>query len=377
MQILLPQDSTLTNDCEIRTAYSNKGTSTFDYEQIDTIRFITICFIVWGHCLLGWDERVTNSWTDEIVRSLVLQTGRISTIIFFIVSGFLLRPKINEYTVKSYFKKRIPKIYLPWFLSISFLMVISVIQLLPLHDLWVSRDLNGFIKLNYNILNGLLLYSSYWFITTYMAGMAIIIYFRKYVEKFWFGAILLLFTIFYCINLHYLWIDPNHEKAILAYTFFIWLGVQVNVYSDVILKFIKQISWLTVILLFFSLFIVACFEGETLAGMHLKDAYASNRFTNILVSIVFFLALLKLGKLSAVNILNPRKTVYGIYLIHNILIFECYLIINTFFKETLSTLNFWNLFAIQIAFVIFIMVLTYKIVSVIGKSRYSWAIGGK
>lgn len=375
MEILLPQESRFINDRKIKTVYARPITSEFDYEQIDTIRFITICFIVWGHCLLGWDQKTTNSLSEEILKSFVLQAGRISTIIFFIVSGFLLKPKIHEYSVKSYFKKRIPKIYLPWLLSISIFMIISVIQLLPLRDLWISRDLKGFVKLNYNILNGLLLYSSYWFITTYMVGMAIIIYFRNYIEKLWFGAIFLVFTVFYCVNLHLSWIDPNHEKAILAYTFFIWLGIQINVYSHIVLKYIRKVSWPAVIVLFVFLFVIACMEGEILTDLHLKDAYASNRFTNILLSIIFFFALLKVGKVRIINTLNPRKTVYGVYLIHNILIFESYLVIDSFFKNDLSNLSIWNLLIVQMTFMTFIITLTYLLVSMIGKSKYSWAVG--
>jgi len=375
MQILIPQEPIFSNEYKVASVYIEKKKSTFDYEQIDTIRFITIFFIVWGHCSLGWEQRVSTSWVDDLIKNVVLQTGRISTIIFFVLSGFLLSPKIQEYTVKTYFKKRFPKIYLPWLISISVLLIISVFQLIPLHDLWVSKDLKGFLKMNYAIINGLLLYSSYWFITTYMAGMAIIIYFRKHIGKLWFGGILLSFTLFYCSNLHYQWIDPNHEKAILAYTFFIWLGIQINIYSEDILNYINRTSWPVLILSFASLFTIACLEGEILTEMALKDAYASNRFTNILLSVIFFFALMKLGKIRMVNMLNPRKTVYGIYLIHNILIFECYMLINAFFRAEISALSTWNLLTIQFGFVMFVMILTYKIVSLIGNSKYRWVIG--
>ena len=82
MEIILPQESRFINDRKIKTIYARPITSEFDYEQIDTIRFITICFIVWGHCLLGWDQKTTNSLSEEILKSFVLQAGRIGTIIF-------------------------------------------------------------------------------------------------------------------------------------------------------------------------------------------------------------------------------------------------------------------------------------------------------
>ena len=375
MQTLLYRPTTVEEITHIKSVYVNNNAGVFNYQQIDTIRFITICFIVWGHCLLGWDKKTTHTFTEELIKIFVLQTGRISTIIFFIVSGFLLKPKLQDYTVSSYFKKRLPKIYLPWFISISIIMVLSVIQLIPLHDLWVSRDIKTFIRLNYNILNGLLLYSSYWFITTYMAGMAILIFLKNYVNKLWLGLIFLTITLFYCLNLHYVWIDPNHEKAILAYTFFIWLGVQINTHSEKVYDFLNKISWPVVIGLFIGLFILASYEGHSLTDLHLIDAYASNRFTNSILSVFFFLALLKMGKISFINKLNPRHTVYGIYLIHNILIFELVMAVEYYYKDSLASLSVWNLLAIQVCFAAFVIALCYKLVKLMANSKFKWAIG--
>ncbi|MBC8052676.1 MAG: acyltransferase [Sphingobacteriaceae bacterium] len=365
----------LEEEVSLQVVYVKKDKPKHNYEQIDTIRFINIFFIVWGHCLLGWDSRFFNSVTDDLITTIVLQTGRLSTVVFFIVSGFLLKPKLETYTVSSYFKERIPKIYSPWFIFITIFLILNIIHLLPFRSLWQNRDLPQFIRLNYNILNGVMLHSAYWFITTYMVGMAIIVAFKKYVKTFWFGGVLFFVTIFYCFNLHYQWIDPNHQKAVLAYTFFIWLGIKVNTHYTRILEITKKVSWLIIIALFLLTFAVAGFEGYNLTVLKSGDAFASNRLSNVVLSVVFFILLLKIGKISSINNLNPRRTVYGIYLVHAIVILELMIFLNSGYMEYISGYNIWNLLLLQIGFALFIFWLTYKIVKIIGNSRLCWTIG--
>jgi len=363
------------SDINLKLVHVKKISPKNNYEQIDTIRFITIAFIIWGHCLLGWNERVTHSLTEEWVKIFVLQTGKISTIIFFIVSGFLLKPKLNQYTVVSYFKERTPKIYGPWIFFILVFMAISIVQLIPLKELWITKDIRGFIKLNYAILNGLLIYSAYWFITTYIIGMAIIIALRKHINKPWLGLVFLSLTAFYCLNLHYMWIATNHSKAVLSYTFFIWLGIQINNHYSRVTNILKKVSWPLVVLVLLGSFILASYEGYSLTIKECGDAFASNRFTNGILSILLFFALLKLGKISRINKLNPRRTVYGIYLIHNLIIFELMMVINFYFKDYLLTGNVWKILCLQIIFTSFIITVTYQIVRIIGNSRLKRIIG--
>ena len=363
------------SDINLKLVHIKPTNPSVNYEQIDTIRFVTIFFIIWGHSLLGWNERITHSFTEEWVKIFVIQTGKISTIIFFIVSGFLLNSRINKYTLFSYFKERTPKIYAPWIAIIIIFMVISIVQLIPLKDLWETRDIKGFIKSNYAILNGLLLYSAYWFITTYIIGMALIISLKKHINKPWLGLVLFSLTAFYCLNLHYMWIAANHAKAVLSYTFFIWLGIQINNYHSYISDVLKRISWPFVLLALFGSFILASYEGYWLTIKNCGDAFASNRFSNGILSILLFFAMLKFGKVSRINKLNPRKTVYGIYLLHPLLIFEIMIVINFYFKDYLSTVNVWKGLVLQIIFTTFIMILTYKLVKIIGNSRIKGIIG--
>ena len=363
------------NETELQIIHVRTQAPKQNYEQIDTIRFLTIFLILWQHCLVGWDKIVPQSFLQEALLTFVLQIGRISTVVFFIISGFLLQPKLKNYTLFSYFKERIPKVFGPWFLFVCVFMLINMVYFMPFRALWADRDIKEFFILSYKLLNGVLLHSAYWFITTYMFSMALIVGFKKHVAKIWFGIALCVFTAFYCVNQHYQWIDPNHTKAVLSYSFFIWLGMRIKVNFSKIESFIKGTPWTVVILTFLAVFLVAAFEGHQLSLLHSKDPFATNRFTNILLSIVFFLTLLKVGKISRINKLNPRKTVFGIYLVHSIVILGLMLIIKASFMHQLGVLNIWKLLLFQISFALGILYITYKIVKILAGTRLGWVIG--
>ncbi len=348
-----------------------------NYEQIDTIRFITICFIIWGHTLVGWENRPTHGTFDEVMKMIVYQTGKVSTIIFFVVSGFLLRPKLQGYTLKSYFKERSPRVYLPWVFFIILFQFISILHQVPLAEIWENRDLRLFVRLNYNILDGLLLYSAYWFITTYMVSMVVLVLFRKHAESWMLGAAFAAITLFYAVNLYYGWIEANHSKAILGYVLFIWVGMKVNRHFDRIQNWLARVPWAWLGGSVFVLFALACIEGYTLSTVQCVDPYASNRISNIFLSLLFFLALLKMGTVGRINRLQPRKTVYGIYLIHNILIFELSRWIGFFFAREIEQSSLWLCVLYQIAFFTVILILTYQLVRRLAESKFCWVIGIK
>ncbi|MEO5910900.1 MAG: acyltransferase [Pelobium sp.] len=347
------------------------------YPQIDTIRFITICFIVFGHCLLSqWDEKQFLTPEKEYLHIFVSQTGKISTVIFFIIAGFLLRPKLHHYTLKSYLQDRIPKVYFPWVLFIIIFLIVEIVQELPLKEIFATGNIKLLLDGCYKILNGLLLYTAYWFITTYFVSMILFVTFRKYAESLFFGLILGLITCFYAVNLYYQWIAANHAKSILAYAFFVWIGILLQKHFDTVMNFIKRISWVLFIVVLVVMFYLSCAEGAYLQKIGCVDPFASNRVSNSLFSIVFLLALFKMGRLQLINNLNPRKTVYGIFLIHNLVIYELMIVLR-YYRVFDSVANYWYLLIIQILFCSIIVFITYIIVSILVRSKYSWLIGVK
>ena len=348
-----------------------------NYSEIDTIRFITISIIVWSHSLLpAWHDQSADELFEEIIKSFVKQLGAISTIIFFIVSGILMRSKLQGYSLRGYFNERIPVVYGPWLFIVCFNVLLIMFHQLSQQDLLATRSLSTIAKSIYAIVNGLIVYGPYWFVLTYLVGMVVLIYFKRYSGNIYFGLVLGAITLFYAVNFHFEWIDTFHTKAILGYTFFIWLGFQFHSHWKEILAKAKKITWpiiLTMMLVFFS---IACYEGYILSLKGVRDPFASNRITNIIFSVIFFLFLLKIGPIRIINNLRPRKIVYGVYLINSIVIF----VLTLMFKKFIDNLNFvdiWLLLILQFVFFAITLMLTYLIVYFLINSSLRWIIGSR
>lgn len=348
-----------------------------NYSEIDTIRFITISIIVWSHSLFpAWHDQSADEVFEGIIKSFVKQLGAISTIIFFIVSGILMRSKLQGYNLKGYFNERIPGVYGPWLFIVFFNIFLIMVYQLSKQDLLANRSLSTIANSIYAIVNGLIVYGPYWFVLTYLVGMVVLIYFKRYSCNIYFGLVLGAITLVYALNFHFEWIDTFHTKAILGYTFFIWLGFQFHTHWEKILAKAKKITWLIMLIMMIVFFSIACYEGYFLSVKGVRDPFASNRMTNIIFSLIFFICLLKIGPIRIINNLRPRKIVYGIYLINSIVIFGLTLL----FKKDIDNLylaDIWLLLALQLVFFTITIMLTYLVVYFLINSSLRWIIGSR
>jgi hypothetical protein len=313
---------------------------------------------------------------EQIIKATVLQAGAISTVIFFIVYGILIHSKLQAYNLHLYINERARSIYFPWIFIVCFNAILIMLHRLPLLELWYTRDFDQFILSTYAIMNGLLIHGRYWFVVTYFIGMVILILFKKYTENIFFGLCLGIITLFYGLNFHLGLVDTQHSKAVLAYTFFIWLGFPIHRNWNYIISFAQQLNWKFLIAGLFLMFCIACYEGLTLSESGVNDPFESNRLSNITFSIIFFLFLLKIGAIQIINNLNPRKIVFGIYLINSIVVLELSILLNEYFHE-LGHLNIWSLLGLQFIYFLVILLVTYLIVNTLKKSILQWMIGVK
>lgn len=346
-----------------------------NYDEIDTIRFITISIIVWAHSLFPeWYVRQPDAHTEQMIKTLVIQFGAISTIIFFIVSGILMHSKLQEYNLKKYFIERIPRVYGPWLFIVCLNVLLIMLHRMTTYDLSETRRIPPFLASIYSIVNGLIVYGPYWFVVTYLVGMVILIYFNQYSSNIYFGVLLGAITAFYALNFHIGWIDTIHTKATLAYTFFIWLGFQLHRHWTEILLKAKYINWSVLIIIMIVFFFIACYEGYTLSKNGVRDPFASNRITNIIFSLIFFFFLLKIGPIRIINNLKPRKIVYGIYLINSIVVLELTVLLKSYFNK-LTHIDIWSLLGLQLIYFTITLIITYLIVHYLSKSSLKWVIG--
>ncbi|PTQ99281.1 peptidoglycan/LPS O-acetylase OafA/YrhL [Mucilaginibacter yixingensis] len=286
-----------------------------NYDFIDHIRCLAMMSIVFEHC---FGDRKFPMFSDKFwVYLSWVELTKFGTVAFFLLAGFLISDKFTDYTPSQYLKRRFSTTFGPWlFWSVMFniFMVITLhITEGMYHDgrFTLAHILEN-IKITY-------FYTNYWFIINFMVSITILLIFKRYLYSKVFGSVLLAFTLFYCVNIHYEWIDPSHTVAIMGFIFFLWLGAQLRKHWTPINQWIEGIPYTA---LFIALIIVLGLSMyETIALMHhgSRDPYNTLRFSAVVYALLFFMLLLKYKKFSGLNYLKPRQTTYGIYLIHYII----------------------------------------------------------
>ncbi|QJD95854.1 acyltransferase [Mucilaginibacter robiniae] len=287
-----------------------------NYDFVDHIRCLAMMAIVAEHSLNSYV--FPNNSAKYWAYLLLTQISKFGTIAFFLLAGFLIGDKFTDYTPGQYLKRRFSNTFGPWlFWSVVYILCFII-------NLHVKENMyhDGRFNLT-NILEGVrvtYLYTNYWFIINFMVSITLLLIFKNYLYNPKFGLLLLSFTTFYCINIHYEWVDPSHTIAILGFVFFLWLGAQLRKHWVITETRIQMVSYPVLIGFVLLTYAVSIFETVILKANHSLDPYNTIRFSNVLYSLAMFALLLKVKRFSWLNYLKPRDTTFGIYLIHFILV---------------------------------------------------------
>ncbi len=333
--------------------------------------------IVFEHSAdLGWIKY--DDFSSTFVQASVLQFFKFTTIAFFLISGFLINYKFTEYTPVQYMKNRLRSTIGPWLLWLHVLILMNFI------DLWFRHARNAVAYPlpddvvaylggeYYNAVTG----TSFWFVLNFLICIALLLLFKKHLYKTGFGIILGLTSLVYSINLYFGWFITEHTTAVFGFVFFLWLGAYINRNYARIMHFIHSITTGRLLTFTFLLFLLSVLETVYLKLNGVTDAYNTLRVTNILYSLSFFALLLKRGAMPAVNkILEPRKTTYGIYLLHHIVITYLLREVLRPFSIEIQDLNvylaaFYSCIRFTISYL-----LTFIIVKGLVRTRLKWTIG--
>jgi len=342
--------------------------------KLSALRFVAICSIVWGHSLLGWDTRHFTSTRMFVLQTVMIELGRLGTVIFFIISGYFLEGKIGRLNVGQYLVYRSKSIIIPWLIFVFICVCLQFMHVFSFYQLQHAR-LAVVLPVIENLLSGSVFYAAYWFIPVSIISACILLATYKYTYKIWYVVLLGCITFFYCINLYTGWIDVNHTKSLLGYTFFMWVGVAFKKHIVAIHKTISGIKWGYLIGLIVLAFATSCGEGLLLKANGCKDAFASIRFTNIILSLLIFAAFLKNRSLYSFKKLKPEKYVYGVYLIHSIVLLEVIPVINGLVKAQRWVNDVALLLVLQLLFFAAVVVLSYLLSVIIKNSRLHFLTG--
>jgi hypothetical protein len=293
----------------------NDAPSKRNYDFIDHIRCLAMMSIVFEHC---FGTQSFPIYSDKFWAYIsVVQLAKFGTVIFFLLAGFLIGDKFTDYTPGQYLKRRFSNTFGPW---LFWSLVFVVCMIINLH---ITEGMyhDGRFTLPH-VLSGIrtvYLFTNYWFIINFMVSITLLLIFKRYLYSPVFGAILLAFTLFYNVNIHFEWIDPSHTIAILGFIFFLWLGAQLRKHWAAVEAWILKVSYVWLVLAILITFALSCVEMIALMKNHSADPYNTLRFSNVLFSLSAFLLFLKIKYFKFLNILKPRQTTYGIYLIHYII----------------------------------------------------------
>ena len=342
--------------------------------KMSIARLISMLFIVWGHSLLGWEHMRFKSIDYQILQAVILEAGKIGTLGFFLITGYFLGDKIQNYTVPGFIKRRFFTLLLPWCIFLFLFVLAIFLETFPYNSV-EQFNIRDTLKLLIKLTGYSIFYSVYWFVPTSVISVIILIFFKKYVKTLWFGTFLAFLTLFYCINLYFGWVAENHTKSVFAYIFFIWVGFKLKNNEGIIQSFLKRFSWRGILPAASLLFFAACFEGIMLMKSGSSDPFSTVRFSNIIFSILIFLALLKTEKLNWVNKLQPRQYVYGIYLVHCIILNLFLIVLKHFVTNPLDIGHLGKSMILQVSFFLIVFLFSYFVVFLIRNSKLKFAIG--
>ncbi len=343
-------------------------------ERMDILRFVAMCSIVWGHTLCSWADKSHYQKDYQSISIVANQLGKLGSITFFLISGYFLNKKVYTLSMTGYLKYRLNTIIIPWVIFLSLLLIIQVLHVFSFQQI-LTGNIVQILKYSLQSLNGFIFHAAYWYIPVSILSALVLILFKKHINKVWFGFVLLSLTLFYSINLYYNWVSALHTKAFLGYVFFLWLGIQLNQHTEKFKTILDSLSWKVLIPGFLLAFTLACFEAETLRNHYSADPFSSLRISNCFLCLLFFLVILKSNRLTFFKHLNPRKNVFGIYLVHCIIIVETIDIANKLIINQHLVSNLPGLFLVQTGFFIIIMGLTFIIVWLIHHSPIAFILG--
>ncbi|MCZ4243487.1 acyltransferase family protein [Pedobacter punctiformis] len=348
-----------------------------NFDFVDTIRCISMIGIVFEHSASMWGIKYASQ-NDTWIQISTMQFWKFATIAFFLIAGFLINYKFTEYTPIQYLKRRFRNTIKPWLFWIAVLVILNLIHGAIIY-LKGGKDLFGGNISAYFIeeFRYILFESSFWFILNFLICISILLVFKKYIYKLWFGLFWAIVSLIYSLNLYHEWFVTHHSAALFGFVFFLWLGVYLNRYYDRVMHIIYKVKWSWVLIINILFFLLSCAEVMYLMHHGSKDEYNTLRVSNILYSLSMFVLLLKMGSVKFIDKrLKPRTSTFGIYLIHQVLIIR--LLPEIFKWNDWNTTTFTVIGNISYSIMRFLIVysLSFILTRMILKTKQGWIVGG-
>jgi fucose 4-O-acetylase-like acetyltransferase len=286
------------------------------YAFADAVRFVAMCAIIFQHSFLV-DRNLLAASSSSLFFFYALKiVAKIGSISFFVVSGFLLSDALTRYSSEEYLQKRVKNIAKPYILFICFYLLLHAAG-----AFFGQQKIDSLAKLPLFLGDSIvtiLFFTSYWFIFNYFISVLILLSLRKYLYSPILGAILLVFTLVYAVNVHVEWFLPHHTIAFFGFTFFLWLGANLKPHEARFWPWVYGTPYWKLIVITLIALAADLYETYYLIGKGATIADSSLKVTNIIYALCVLVLLCKVSKVMTFRWLNPRQETYPLYLVHPI-----------------------------------------------------------
>lgn len=347
-----------------------------NFDFVNTIRCISMMGIIFEHSHIV-QAPMYNTLGATIVEASVIQFFKFSTIAFFLIGGFLINHKFQEYSAGQYLKNRFKNTVRPWLFWMIVYLALTMLDRLVAYSKGsdgglMFTDFTAYIS---DLTFRVLFFSPYWFILNFLICITLLLLFKKYLYNYWLGIFFGLVSLIYSINLYFKWFETTHTSALFGFVFYLWLGVYLNKYYAVVMKFVKNTPWALWVLVLMLTFALGICESLQLIRLGSTDAYNTLRISNIIYSFVAFGVLLKIGSINTLNRLKPRETTFGIYLLHSIVIERFLPLIFQPLKLDVAHFTVWENTALLILRFLIAYVVSYLFSALLIKTKMKWSVG--
>ncbi len=348
-----------------------------NYAFVDAIRCIAMMSVVMEHAIASNPRNyIPKSGSEVNIISGLMQFGKFGTICFFLLSGFLIGEKFTDYSPVQYLKRRLDNTFIPWIVwTTVFLLVLLIddaVIIMKFDHGVIHPDVYDKIWSQVSLVY---LFSSFWFIPNFLICIMLLLIFKKWLYKNWLGAIFLLFTLAYAVNIYFNWIEPRHSTAVFGFVFFLWLGAKFNRHLGTLEKWVASTPYILWIVLCIATYIFSIWEAGELRALHSVDPFNTLRFSNILYSLSCFFLLLRIREFRFISILKPRETTYGIYLLQFIIVYSLLPVFFNPIRDVLDAASFLLIFLYLILRALITYAIAFTLVTLINKTRLKWIVG--
>ena len=304
----------------------------------------------------------------------VYQLLKFGSIGFFLVSGFLMGERIDQYGPIKYFHRRLRNVFVPWcvwyFLWCGLKLSADYISGQAPH-----LNLSYVLSLSADCLLG----TAFWFVPNLLIALAIILAFRRYLNRLWLGLIFLLASLFYSANIYGRWTADGHTKAIFGFVFYLWLGAWSTGHYSAIERGLKKVHLGFIFGLVILAFGFAIGESRLLSNLNSSDPFNTLRLSNQIYSVLMVLLILKLKGTAWPQFVNVREHTFGLYLTHT----SVRALLSTPLKPLLQRIGGepqWIVWGVSLILVPIFCALVYGISlllvrSLLARPRLRWTVG--